>query len=94
MQTRFGNVCLSLIVLLLLVIACRPLYQPYIANRPIPQHETAKAAGPVQYKVVALPNGAFHYPSECENLLNDQGKEGWHLVLIQPLGDAFAVFSK
>jgi hypothetical protein len=89
MQSRFGRICLSLIVLLLLVIACRPLFEP----------ETAKAAGPVQYKVVAVPDRALYTPSEFENLINNQGKEGWHLVLVEPSGSgpslaALAVFSK
>jgi hypothetical protein len=73
MQTRFIDICFLLIVLLLLVIACRPLFQPTLTQ----------AAGPVQYKLVVAPEACAELKltslAECAQALNNQGKDGWRI---------------
>jgi len=86
MQSRFGKACLVLILFLLLVIASRPLFQPQ------PTH----AAEPVQYKVIPIPHQDMLGDAiKIQELLNQRGKEGWHLVLIQDcMTVGLAVLSK
>jgi hypothetical protein len=68
MQSGFVKVTLSLIVLLLLVIALRPLSKP----------ETAQAAASVvEYKVIEIQSGGR---AEIENEFNNLGRDGWTLV--------------
>jgi hypothetical protein len=71
MRSRFVNMCLALIVLLLIVIASQPLFQP----------RRAQAAGSVQYRV-ANPTAACDdgEPAGCQQFLNDMGRHGWRLV--------------
>jgi hypothetical protein len=72
MQSRFMKICLSLIVLLLLVVACRPALQP----------NPTQVARPVEYKIVDWRGSCGGGPSwnktACEQFLNALGKEGWH----------------
>jgi len=73
MQSGFVKVTLSLIVLLLLVIAFRPLSKP----------ETAQAAGSVvQYRVTEIQSAGR---AEVENEFNNLGRDGWTLVAC-PMG--------
>jgi hypothetical protein len=72
MQSGFVKVTLSLIVLLLLVIAFRPLSKP----------ETAQAAASVvQYKILEIQIGAAAgAATEVEKEFNNLGRDGWTLV--------------
>jgi hypothetical protein len=75
MQNRFAEVCLSLIVLLLLAIACQPILQP----------QAVKAADPVQYMITPIPavcgSGQAWNMRACQQWYNSQGMSGWHYVL-------------
>ncbi len=76
MNTRFGQVCLALIVLLLAVIATRRFTEP----------SNASAATPTQYKCVMKASAGRGVDAVAdEALLNGLGKEGWQLVT----GDAY-----
>jgi len=72
MQSGFVKVTLSLIVLLLLVIAFRPLSKPETAHA---------AASVVQYKIVEIQiGGAAGAAPVVENEFNKLGRDGWTLV--------------
>lgn len=91
MQSRFTNLCLSLIVLLLLAIACQPLFEP----------KTTHAAGSVQYKVAEIKireemkGGLSEYRGDkaIENDLNELGRDGWTLVAC-PSGFDHCIFKR
>ena len=68
MQSGFVKVALSIIVLLLFVIAFRPLSKPQTAQA---------AASVVQYKVTVIQSGGS---AEVENYFNNLGRDGWTLV--------------
>ena len=73
MQSGFVKVALSLIVLLLFVIAFKPLSKPPTAQA---------AASVVQYKVTETQSGGR---AEIENEFNNLGRDGWTLVAC-PMG--------
>jgi hypothetical protein len=78
MKSRFVKVCLFLIVLLLVLTTCKPLFRPNIA----------RAAGTVHYKVVELPGSILSGGGETEAMLNALGNDGWELVTVVPGGGA------
>jgi ABC-type proline/glycine betaine transport system substrate-binding protein len=68
MRSRFANIILWLVVLLL-VIAFRPSFEPRLAH----------AAGPVQYKVASI-SGNGSATDVSQEILNELGKDGWTLI--------------
>lgn len=73
---RFSKTCLALVVVLLAMIALRPIFLPH----------SAQAAGPHKY-IAARPGEEGKYPT-IQGTLDGYASDGWTLVATIALPDA------